>query len=324
MGLMGRILGARAAARQVGGAVGGVAEIFVGNRAERDAAAAKTLDAVVEPVRDRVRRAVAWPVRPLRERAEPAAAADPGVRNGVALRLCHGRAGGLLDPNAGPGAGARPALVAARRHRLVLLRRPRAAPPAQPRRAHRDPRRPRDARPGRRRPPRTRPPPTRRRCRWPAPARSTPTSTPRSRSGAASAAEQSARGRAGGPVRLGLHPPGFRRIVPAAIAGSRHDRGAGAPRPDPRLPRRRRADDRADGRRGPRLGRLDAAGGAGGRRAVRPHARGVPGADVGLRGLGLLGAAGRGELALGEAAASTRSAAPGATTRARCCSGCSS
>ncbi len=39
MGLMGRVLGATGAARQVGAAVGGVAEVFVGNRAERDAAA---------------------------------------------------------------------------------------------------------------------------------------------------------------------------------------------------------------------------------------------------------------------------------------------
>ena len=37
MGLIGNILGAGAAARQIGEAVGGVAEVFVGNRAERDA-----------------------------------------------------------------------------------------------------------------------------------------------------------------------------------------------------------------------------------------------------------------------------------------------
>jgi hypothetical protein len=39
MGLIGNILGAGAAARQIGEAVGGVAEVFVGNRAEREAAA---------------------------------------------------------------------------------------------------------------------------------------------------------------------------------------------------------------------------------------------------------------------------------------------
>jgi hypothetical protein len=37
MGMIGRILGMGNAARQVGEAVGGVAEVFVGNRAERDA-----------------------------------------------------------------------------------------------------------------------------------------------------------------------------------------------------------------------------------------------------------------------------------------------
>jgi hypothetical protein len=38
MGLMGQILGMGGAARDIGAAVGGVAEVFVGNRAERDAA----------------------------------------------------------------------------------------------------------------------------------------------------------------------------------------------------------------------------------------------------------------------------------------------
>ncbi len=38
MALIGRILGMSGAARQIGAAVGGVAEVFVGNRAERDAA----------------------------------------------------------------------------------------------------------------------------------------------------------------------------------------------------------------------------------------------------------------------------------------------
>jgi hypothetical protein len=47
MGVIGRILGAGAAARGAAEAVGGVAEIFVGNRAERDAAAAGALEAAV-------------------------------------------------------------------------------------------------------------------------------------------------------------------------------------------------------------------------------------------------------------------------------------
>lgn len=38
MGIMGRILGAGGAVRQVGSTVGGVAEVFVGNKAEREAA----------------------------------------------------------------------------------------------------------------------------------------------------------------------------------------------------------------------------------------------------------------------------------------------
>ncbi len=38
MGLIGRVIGATGAARQVGAAVTGVAEVFVGNRAEREAA----------------------------------------------------------------------------------------------------------------------------------------------------------------------------------------------------------------------------------------------------------------------------------------------
>ena len=49
MGLIGTILGAGGAARQVGAAVGGVAEVFVGNRAEREAdAAARALATVAE------------------------------------------------------------------------------------------------------------------------------------------------------------------------------------------------------------------------------------------------------------------------------------
>ena len=47
MGLIGNILGAGTAARQIGEAVGGVAEVFVGNRAERDAAASANLVAAV-------------------------------------------------------------------------------------------------------------------------------------------------------------------------------------------------------------------------------------------------------------------------------------
>lgn len=39
MGVMGRIIGASGAIREAGEAVGGVAEVFVGNAAARDAAA---------------------------------------------------------------------------------------------------------------------------------------------------------------------------------------------------------------------------------------------------------------------------------------------
>jgi holin (3TMs family) len=42
MGVIGNILGAGTAARQIGEAVGGVAEIFVGNRAAREAAAGES------------------------------------------------------------------------------------------------------------------------------------------------------------------------------------------------------------------------------------------------------------------------------------------
>ncbi len=48
MGLMGSILGAGAAASQVGEAVGGVAEVFVGNRAEREAAEAQQMLAALQ------------------------------------------------------------------------------------------------------------------------------------------------------------------------------------------------------------------------------------------------------------------------------------
>ena len=48
MGLMGSILGAGAAASQVGQAVGGVAEVFVGNRAEREAAEAEQMLAALQ------------------------------------------------------------------------------------------------------------------------------------------------------------------------------------------------------------------------------------------------------------------------------------
>lgn len=47
MAMIRSILGGAGAARQVGQAVGGLAEVFVGNRAERDAAAAKTLEAAM-------------------------------------------------------------------------------------------------------------------------------------------------------------------------------------------------------------------------------------------------------------------------------------
>jgi hypothetical protein len=47
MGLIGSIFGAGRAARQIGEAVGGVAEVFVGNRAEREEAASKAYLAAV-------------------------------------------------------------------------------------------------------------------------------------------------------------------------------------------------------------------------------------------------------------------------------------
>ena len=133
MGLIGTILGAGGAARQVGEAVGGVAEVFVGNRAERDAAASAA-------VPGRGRRSTAP--------SSPPPASGPFDRFVNALNrlprpmLALGTLGlfvyamaepaGFSTPDAGAGAGARAALVAARRHRLVLLRRPRAAPPADP------------------------------------------------------------------------------------------------------------------------------------------------------------------------------------------------
>src|SRR5690606_29131509 len=48
MGLMGRILGLGGAAREVSAAVGGVAEVFVGNRAEREAAGEARLHAALD------------------------------------------------------------------------------------------------------------------------------------------------------------------------------------------------------------------------------------------------------------------------------------
>lgn len=49
MGMIGAILGSDGAARQIGEAVGGVAEVFVGNRAEREAAESReALAAVAE------------------------------------------------------------------------------------------------------------------------------------------------------------------------------------------------------------------------------------------------------------------------------------
>ena len=47
MGMIGSILGAGGAARQIGEAVGGAAEVFVGNRAERDAAESRRFEATV-------------------------------------------------------------------------------------------------------------------------------------------------------------------------------------------------------------------------------------------------------------------------------------
>lgn len=47
MGLMGRILGAGGAAREVGAAVTGIAEVFAGNRAQREAAEAGQLTATL-------------------------------------------------------------------------------------------------------------------------------------------------------------------------------------------------------------------------------------------------------------------------------------
>lgn len=47
MGMMGGILGFGTAARQIGEAVGGAAEVFVGNRAQREAADADRFQAVV-------------------------------------------------------------------------------------------------------------------------------------------------------------------------------------------------------------------------------------------------------------------------------------
>ena len=186
MGLISTILGAGGAARQVGEAVGGVAEVFVGNRAARDEAASQQYLAAVGAYGAEFAAPATRPVRPLRQRAEPPAAADAGARHPRALRLCDGGARRLLDPDAGARAGARAALVAARRHRLLLLRRPRAASPAEP---------PGD-RPARRA--------GRRRRRWrrllrPAPMPSTPSTTPRSRSGAACAGESRAAGGARGP-----------------------------------------------------------------------------------------------------------------------------
>ena len=47
MGVIGAILGSAGAARQIGEAVGGVAEVFVGNQAEREAAASRQAVAAV-------------------------------------------------------------------------------------------------------------------------------------------------------------------------------------------------------------------------------------------------------------------------------------
>ena len=47
MGVIGAILGSGGAARQIGEAVGGVAEVFVGNKADRDAAASQQVATAV-------------------------------------------------------------------------------------------------------------------------------------------------------------------------------------------------------------------------------------------------------------------------------------
>lgn len=51
MGVMGRILGVGRSAEQIGAAVGGVAEVFVGNRAERESAAHEERQASLEQFR---------------------------------------------------------------------------------------------------------------------------------------------------------------------------------------------------------------------------------------------------------------------------------
>ena len=68
----------------------------------------------------------------------------------------------------------------------------------------------------------------------------------------------------------------------------------------------------------------DRMGAAGGADAVPVRRDRVPRADLRLRRLRFLGRQCRGELEQHEAAASTKSAACGATTRARCSCGCSS
>lgn len=61
MGVMGAILGAGGAARQIGDAVGGVAEVFVGNQAQREAAESReTIAAVTEFGAEFARPPVGW------------------------------------------------------------------------------------------------------------------------------------------------------------------------------------------------------------------------------------------------------------------------
>lgn len=61
MGVMGAILGSAGAARQIGDAVGGVAEVFVGNRAEREAGESReAVAAVTEFGAEFARTPVGW------------------------------------------------------------------------------------------------------------------------------------------------------------------------------------------------------------------------------------------------------------------------
>ena len=209
MGLIGRILGIGVAAREVGAAVGGVAEVFVGNRAEREAAAAK---------RSTRRSAVRRPSSPLGggpfdrfvDALEPAAAAAPGARHPRALRLRHGRADRLLHAHAGSslvpsrsGGCSAPSSRSTSGARELHHQRTAhgAAVPA-----------PRPPPPRRRRSSRT--PPARRRSRWPPSADRRRAQRRRSRSGAAARLIESAGPRAG-PARRFSPSGAFRPPSPA-------------------------------------------------------------------------------------------------------------